>query len=204
MTSEMSFLRLLGSPRARFAFNAISGLLVVGVGIVTTRHFIAHGWPLHHANVLGVIGAGALFLAAFAFKAWGWQRLFNAEDRPRTLTLAAAGGAATVTGVALPGRFDELVRIAVVRKLPGKRCTVKKVCLSLFILGLVDNAALMVRFNFDGPPSGWTLTWPGAGTLQSTTNITTPVNWNPVPSSHSPYYIRPNDAPMIFYRAVGQ
>ena len=68
----------------------------------------------------------------------------------------------------------------------------------------VDNAALMVRFNFDGPPSGWTLTWPGAGTLQSTTNITTPVNWNPVPSSHSPYYIRPNDAPMIFYRAVGQ
>ncbi|MCX6928735.1 MAG: LamG domain-containing protein, partial [Verrucomicrobia bacterium] len=69
---------------------------------------------------------------------------------------------------------------------------------------LVDNAALMVRFNFDGPPSGWTLTWPGAGTLQSTTNVMTPVNWNPVPNSHSPYYIRPNDAPMLFYRVVGQ
>lgn len=142
MTSKMSFLRLLGSPRARLAFNVLSGLLVVGVGVVTTRHFITHGWPLHHANVLGVLGAGALFLAAFAFKAWGWQRLFNVEDRPRTLTLAAAGGAATVTGIALPGRCDEVVRIAVVRKLPGKRCAMKKVCLSLFLLGLVDNAAL--------------------------------------------------------------
>jgi hypothetical protein len=142
MTSRMSFLRLLGSPRARLVFNVISGLLVVGVGIVTTRHFITHGWPLHDANVWGVLAAGALFLAAFAFKAWGWQRLFNVEDRPRTLTLAAAGGAATVTGIALPGRCDEVVRIAVVRRLPGKRCGVKKVCLSLFLLGLVDNAAL--------------------------------------------------------------
>jgi hypothetical protein len=138
----MSFLRLLGSPRARVVFNVLSGLLVVGVGIVATRHFITHGWPLHHANVWGVLGAGALFLAAFGFKAWGWQRLFTGDDRPRTLTLAAAGGAATVTGIALPGRCDEVVRIAVVRKLPGKRCAVKKVCLSLFLLGLVDNAAL--------------------------------------------------------------
>lgn len=142
MTSRMSFLRLLGSRRARLAFNVLSGLLVVGVATVTVRHFITHGWPIHHANVLGVIGAGALFLAAFAFKAWGWQRLFSVEDRPRTLTLAAAGGAATVTGIALPGRCDEVVRIAVVQKLPGKRCTVKKVCLTLFLLGLVDNAAL--------------------------------------------------------------
>ncbi|MDX6411394.1 MAG: hypothetical protein QOE91_910, partial [Gaiellaceae bacterium] len=75
MTSEMSFLRLLGSPRARLAFNVLSGLLVVVVGAVVTRHFIAHGWPLHNANIYGVVGAGVLFLAAFAFKAWGWQRL---------------------------------------------------------------------------------------------------------------------------------
>src|SRR5258708_34467257 len=120
MTSEMSFLRLLGSPRARLAFNVLSGLLVVGVGVVTTRHFITHGWPLHHANVLGVLGAGALFLAAFAFKAWGWQRLFNVEDRRRPLTLAAAGAASTVTRIALPVRWLEVVRIESVRRFPWR------------------------------------------------------------------------------------
>jgi hypothetical protein len=158
MTSEMSFLRLLGSPRARLAFNVLSGLLALGVGILTTRHFIANGWPLGHAKVFGVIGAGILFLAAFAFKAWGWQRLFRAEDRPRGIALAAAGGAATVTGLALPGRCDEVVRIAVVGKFPGKRCAVKKVCLSLFLLGLVDNAALAPFASVAAgiaAPTGW-------------------------------------------------
>jgi hypothetical protein len=142
MTSEMSFLRLLGSPRARLAFNVLSVLVAVGLGVLTTRHFVANGWPLGHAKVLGVIGSGGLFLAAYAFKAWGWQRLFNVEDRPGKLALAAAGGAATVTGLALPGRADEVVRIAVVRKFPGKRCGVGKVCVSLFLLGLIDCAAL--------------------------------------------------------------
>jgi hypothetical protein len=138
----MSSFRLLSSPRARLAFNVLSALVAVTVGTLTARHFIANGWPLGHANVLGVVVAGLLFLVAFGFKAWGWQRLFMAEDRPGTLALAAAGGAATVTGIALPGRCDEVVRIAVVRKFPGKRCGVRKVCLSLFLLGLVDNAAL--------------------------------------------------------------
>ncbi len=158
MTSGMSFLRLLGSPRARFAFNVLSVVAAVVVGGLTARHFIANGWPLGHAKVLGVIGAGALFLAAFGFKAWGWQRLFRAEDRPGTLALAAAGGAATVTGVALPGRCDEVVRIAVVRKFPGKSCAVKKVCLSLFLLGLVDNAALAPFASVAAgiaAPTGW-------------------------------------------------
>lgn len=154
----MSSLRLLGSPRARFAFNVLSVGAAVVVGVLTARHFIANGWPLGHAKVLGVVGAGALFLAAFGFKAWGWQRLFRTEDRPGTLALAAAGGAATVTGVALPGRFDEVVRIAVVRKFPGKSCAVKKVCLSLFLLGLVDNAALAPFASVAAgvaAPTGW-------------------------------------------------
>jgi uncharacterized membrane protein YbhN (UPF0104 family) len=58
------------------------------------------------------------------------------------MTLAAAGGAASVTGIALPGRFDEVVRIAVVRKFPGSRTGLGGVCLSLLLLGLIDSAAL--------------------------------------------------------------
>ncbi|MFL6028767.1 MAG: lysylphosphatidylglycerol synthase domain-containing protein, partial [Gaiellaceae bacterium] len=72
-----------------------------------------------------------------------WQRLFRAEERPEALTLAAAGGAASVGGVALPGRFDEAIRIAVVRRLPGKKTAgLGAICLTLIIVGLLDSAAL--------------------------------------------------------------
>jgi Lysylphosphatidylglycerol synthase TM region len=138
----MRFLRLLGTRRARLVFNLVSGTIAVGVGILTTRHFIHNGWPLVHAKVLGVVAAGCLFLAAFGFKAWGWQRLFRRDQRPRTLALAAAGGAATVTGLALPGRADEVVRISVLRRFPGRGAGIGSICLSLFLLGLIDNAAM--------------------------------------------------------------
>ena len=58
------------------------------------------------------------------------------------MALAAAGGAASVTGIALPGRFDELVRVAVVRRYPGSCAGVGGVCLSLLLLGLIDSASL--------------------------------------------------------------
>jgi hypothetical protein len=138
----MSFLRLLGTRRARIAFNVVSGAIAIVVGIFTTRHFIANGWPLQNAKIFGVLAAGGLFLAAFGFKAWGWHRLFRHDQRPGVLGLAAAGGAATVTGLALPGRADEVVRISVVRRFPGKRVGIGSICLSLFLLGLIDNAAL--------------------------------------------------------------
>lgn len=138
----MVFLRFLASPRARLVFNLVSGAVAVGVGVLTTRHFINTGWPLGHAKVLGMLAAGGLFLVAYAFKAWGWQRLFRHDQRPGKLALAAAGGAASVTGLALPGRADEVIRIAVVRRFPGKRVGVGSVCFSLFLLGLIDNAAL--------------------------------------------------------------
>src|SRR6266542_1409516 len=138
----MFLFRLFGTRRARIAFNVVSATVAVAVGLLTTRHFVNNGWPLGHADVFGVVAAGLLFLAAFAFKAWGWHLLFRSDDRPHRLALAAAGGAASVTGLALPGRCDEVVRIAVVRKFPGHRCGVGTVCLSLFVLGLIDNAAL--------------------------------------------------------------
>jgi uncharacterized membrane protein YbhN (UPF0104 family) len=110
---------------------------------LTALHFQHSGWPLANADPLLVVAAGILFLFAYAFKAWGWQRLFTESERPEALTLAAAGGAASVGGVALPGRFDEAIRIAVVRKLPGKKVTgVGAICLTLIIVGVLDSAAL--------------------------------------------------------------
>ncbi len=59
------------------------------------------------------------------------------------MSLAAASGAASVTGAALPGRFDDVVRIAVVRRYPSCPSGVGTLTLSLFMLGLLDAAALM-------------------------------------------------------------
>jgi uncharacterized membrane protein YbhN (UPF0104 family) len=135
--------RLAGSRRVRIGINAtfISGALVAAA--LTVLHFVHSGWPLANADPLLVVAAGILFLFAYAFKAWGWQRLFKADERPEALTLAAAGGAASVGGVALPGRFDEVIRVAVVRRLPGKRTTgLGAICLTLIIVGLLDSAAL--------------------------------------------------------------
>jgi uncharacterized membrane protein YbhN (UPF0104 family) len=133
---------LLGSRRIRLAFNVLSAVFALGVGVLTMRHFATEGWPLEHAKILGVLGAGSLFLGAYAAKAIGWKLLFRAEGRPQALALAAAGGAASVTGIALPGRCDDVVRVAVVRKYPGHRACVGSVCLSLFVLGLVETAAM--------------------------------------------------------------
>jgi uncharacterized membrane protein YbhN (UPF0104 family) len=90
-----------------------------------------------------VAAAGVLFLSSYAFKAHGWHRLFAPHERPEPLTLGAACGAASVTGAALPGRLDDVVRVAVVRRATNGRAGVGPVCLSLFMLGLVDTAALM-------------------------------------------------------------
>ena len=139
----MAFLRVFASRRARVAFNVVSLAVGLVIAILLTRHFVEHGWPLAQAEVLGVVAAAALFVAAFVFKAWGWQRLFIADARPPAIALGAAGGAASVTGLALPGRFDEVVRVAVVRRYRGRHGGIGGVLLSLFALGLIDNAALV-------------------------------------------------------------
>jgi uncharacterized membrane protein YbhN (UPF0104 family) len=125
------------------AVNAVfvTGALVAAA--LTMLHFVHSGWPLASADPLLVTAAGVLFLFAYAFKAGGWQRLFREEERSEALTLAAAGGAASVGGVALPGRFDEAIRIAVVRRLPGKKTAgLGAICLTLIVVGLLDSAAL--------------------------------------------------------------
>ena len=119
--------------------------LVGGAAVVAAlvaRHFALAGWPLHHANPWLVGVAAVVMLAAYAAKAWGWQRLFLHEQRPAVLTLAAAGGAASVGGLALPGRCDEVIRVAVVRRCRRRRASIRAVALSLFLLGLLDSAAM--------------------------------------------------------------
>ena len=111
--------------------------------MLSARHFAEQGWPLQNANSRLVGVAGGFFLLTYAFKAYGWRWLFRPTDRPHPRALAAAGGAASVTGAALPGRFDDVVRIAVIRRFPTTSVKISTICMSLVMLGLIDAAALM-------------------------------------------------------------
>src|SRR5712691_2559609 len=114
----------------RLLLNGGFGIALLAVSIFSVRHFLKGGWPLKSADPLLVVSSALLFLAAYAFKAWGWQRLFTKRDRPGAGALACAGGAACVGGVAQPGRLDDVLRIAVVRKFPGTRAGFGAVALS--------------------------------------------------------------------------
>ncbi len=134
--------RLLANRKAQVLLNGGLGVVLLVVAAVSARHFVRNGWPLHHADPVLVAGAALLFLIAYAFKAWGWQRLFDEHERPTAGALAFAGGAACVGGIALPGRIDDAVRIAVVKRYPGTRTGLGTLGLSLIVLGMLDNAAL--------------------------------------------------------------
>jgi uncharacterized membrane protein YbhN (UPF0104 family) len=122
--------------------NSLFVACALAVSGLVARHFAHSGWPLHRANLWLVGLAAVVMLGAYAAKAWGWQHLFRQEQRPAVLTLAAAGGAASVGGIALPGRCDEVIRFAVVRRCRRRRASLGAVALSLFVLGLLDSAAM--------------------------------------------------------------
>ena len=86
--------------------------------------------------------AGLLLIVAQGLKALGWGRLFVPAERPRALALLAGNGGAALVGVVLPGRFDDAMRVAVVRRFPGCPAGVRALCLSLVMLGLIDSVAL--------------------------------------------------------------
>ncbi|MGH3002494.1 MAG: lysylphosphatidylglycerol synthase domain-containing protein [Gaiellaceae bacterium] len=136
------FLSAWRTPRVRRILNIGFGVAAVGILALVAEGFHRVGWPLHHTDSRLAAAAGALFLSAFGLKAFGWQRLFRPADRPRSLTLATATGAAAVIGLALPGRFDDAVRVAIVRRLPGRTPSVGTLVLSLFLLGMIDAGAL--------------------------------------------------------------
>lgn len=133
---------LLANRKAQILLNGGFGIVLLVVAFFSARHFMRAGWPLHHADPMLVGVSALLFFVAYAFKAWGWQRLFAKQDRPTSQALAFAGGAACVGGIALPGRIDDVVRIACVRRFPGTRAGLGTVGLSLIVLGMLDNAAL--------------------------------------------------------------
>jgi uncharacterized membrane protein YbhN (UPF0104 family) len=130
------------SRKVRIGVNAAFVTVALTVTALTIRHVANSGWPLHHADPVLVAVAAVLFILGYAFKAIGWQYLFPPEQRPSSMNLAAAGGAASVGGIALPGRFDEAIRIAVVRKAPGRSVGLGVIGLSLIVLGWIDSAAL--------------------------------------------------------------
>ncbi|MGH3005432.1 MAG: lysylphosphatidylglycerol synthase domain-containing protein [Gaiellaceae bacterium] len=116
--------------------------MTTAILVVAGRSLIDSGWPLSQGNPGLIAAAGVLLVVAYGFKAYGWRRLFRATERPGPLALAAAGGGASIMGVALPGRFDEVIRIAIVRRYPGCPVGVRGICLSLVTLGLIDTVAL--------------------------------------------------------------
>lgn len=135
-------MRLLSNRKVQLVLNGGFGLVLLAVAFFSVRHFVGTGWPLHHADPILVLAAALLFLVAAVFKAYGWQRLFHASERPTADALAFAGGAACVGGIALPGRVDDAIRIACVRRYPGTKTGIGALGLSLIVLGMLDNAAL--------------------------------------------------------------
>ena len=134
-----------GSQTRLARYTAIVLPTVVGGVLlaIAIRHFVHDGWPLSGGNPFVLAAVGVLFLVAFGLKALGWRRLFRVGERPGALSLAAAGGGASMMGIALPGRFDEAVRVAIVRRYPNCPAGIGTICLSLFTLGLVDTLALV-------------------------------------------------------------
>ena len=115
---------------------------MVVLAFLAARHLATSPWPLSGGQPGVLVAVCLLLLLAQGFKAWGWGRLFAADERPRLLALAAGNGGAALTGVVLPGRFDDAMRVAVVRRDPGCRAGVRALCLSLVMLGLIDSVAL--------------------------------------------------------------
>ena len=132
----------LANRKVQVLLNGGFGLVLLAVGFFGAKHFVKGGWPLKQADPILVGAAAVLFLIAYAFKAWGWQRLFKEEERPAAGALAFAGGAACVGGVAMPGRVDDAIRIACVRRFPGTTAGLGTIGLTLIVVGMLDNAAL--------------------------------------------------------------
>ena len=111
-----ALVRLRRSRRGGWALGVGYGAVAVALALLAARHFATSSWPLSSGDPGLLVAAGLLLLLAQALKALGWARLFRPEERPAALALAAGNGGAALVGVVLPGRFDDAMRIAVVRR----------------------------------------------------------------------------------------
>ncbi len=137
-----ALIRVRRSRRGRWALAVGYGAVAIALAVLAARHFATTSWPLSGGDPGLLVAAGLLLLLAQALKAFGWARLFRPEERPTSLALAAGNGGAALVGVVLPGRFDDAMRIAVVRRYPRCPAGVRALALSLVMLGLIDSAAL--------------------------------------------------------------
>jgi len=151
-----ALVRLRRSRKGRWAVAVGYSTVAIGLALLAARHFATTYWPLSDGEPGVLVAAGLLLLGAQALKAFGWGRLFSQEERPTPLALAAGNGGAALIGVVLPGRFDDAMRIAVVRRYPGCPAGVRALALSLVMLGLIDSAAL-------APLAAVGAAFPGAG-----------------------------------------
>ncbi len=113
------------------------------LAVVAAWHLAGTPWPLSlgHPRRSSLPQALSPCLATCSRRTGGDSSSL-AHERPQALALAAANGGASITALALPGRFDDVVRIAIVRRFRGCPAGVRTLCLSLFMLGLIDSAAL--------------------------------------------------------------
>jgi len=144
------------SRRTRWGLGLGSAAFVLLLAFLAVRHFATTSWPLSRGKPGLLVAAGLLLLLAQALKAFGWSRLFTNRERPSPLALIAGNGGAALIGVVLPGRFDDAMRIAVVRRYPGCPAGLRAIGLSLVMLGLIDSAAL-------APLAAVAVAFPGAG-----------------------------------------
>jgi hypothetical protein len=107
------------SPRWHQAVGIASAASMLALLFFAARHFATTSWPLTDGHPAVLVASGLLFVLAQGFKAMGWARLFARAERPPFLALVAGNGGAALIGLVLPGRFDEAMRIAVVRRYPG-------------------------------------------------------------------------------------
>ena len=148
--------QLRHSPKTRWGFGFGSVAVMLVLAFLAVRHFTTTSWPLSHGKPSLLVAAGLLLLLAQALKALGWAQLFTNHERPSPLALVAGNGGAALIGVVLPGRFDDAMRIAVVRRYPGCPAGLRAISLSLVMLGLIDSAAL-------APLAAAAVAFPGAG-----------------------------------------
>lgn len=116
--------------------------MAIALTLLVARRFADTSWPLVHGHPVLLTVVGLLFVLAAALKVYAWRALFAANERPRTLALAAASGGASVLSVALPSRLGDAARVAIVRRSADCPASVRSLCLSLVMLGLIDTAAL--------------------------------------------------------------
>jgi uncharacterized membrane protein YbhN (UPF0104 family) len=137
-----AMVRLHRSRPGQWTLAVGSGAVVIVLALLAVRHFATTSWPLSNGHPTLLLAAGLLLVLAQWLKAYGWGRLFSPEERPKPLALAAGNGGAALIGVALPGRFDDAMRVAVVRRYRPCPAGVRSLCLSLVMLGLIDSVAL--------------------------------------------------------------